>query len=100
MRATVAQWISADGKRAGLAWTDSEDMSTYIREARQAAGMDWPVEPHLPQDGDHPGVAGQTSEPTGRWSPQRAECGIRDPANFGGSPTEAATRSESEGHMS
>lgn len=34
------------GRRAGLAWTDPNNMSTYIREARQGAGMDWPVTSH------------------------------------------------------
>ncbi len=33
-------------KAPGLNWKDPNDMSTYIREARQAAGMDWPVTSH------------------------------------------------------
>jgi integrase len=37
---------AAGGKRAGLAWKDPNNMSTYIREARQGAGMDWPVTSH------------------------------------------------------
>ncbi|MCA1672919.1 MAG: site-specific integrase, partial [Actinobacteria bacterium] len=34
------------GKDAGVGWKDPNNMSTYIREARQAAGMDWPVTSH------------------------------------------------------
>ncbi len=30
----------------GLGWKDPNNMSTYIREARQAAGMDWAVTSH------------------------------------------------------
>jgi integrase len=37
---------AASGKRAGLGWKDPNNMSTYIREARRAAGMDWPVTSH------------------------------------------------------
>jgi integrase len=31
----------------GLGWKDPNSMATYIREARQAAGMDWPVTSHI-----------------------------------------------------
>ena len=37
---------AAGSKRPGLNWMDPNNMSTYIREARQAAGMDWPVTSH------------------------------------------------------
>lgn len=30
----------------GLGWKDPNNMATYIREARKAAGMDWPVTSH------------------------------------------------------
>jgi integrase len=30
----------------GFGWKDPNNMSTYIRQARQAAGMDWPVTSH------------------------------------------------------
>jgi integrase len=32
--------------RGGFNWKDPNNMSTYIRQARQAAGMDWPVTSH------------------------------------------------------
>ncbi|SDH31770.1 tyrosine-type recombinase/integrase [Pseudonocardia oroxyli] len=32
--------------RNGLSWKDPNNMSTYIRDARQAAGMTWPVTSH------------------------------------------------------
>jgi integrase len=32
--------------RGGFNWKDPNNVSTYIREARQAAGMDWPVTSH------------------------------------------------------
>ena len=34
---------SVDGR---LAWKDPNNMATYIRDARKAAGMDWPVTSH------------------------------------------------------
>lgn len=34
------------GKRAGVGWKDPNNMFIYIRQARQAAGMDWPVTSH------------------------------------------------------
>lgn len=37
---------AARSKGPGLGWKDPNNMSTYIREARQAAGMDWPVTSH------------------------------------------------------
>jgi integrase len=37
---------AAGSKRPGLNWKDPNNMSTYIREARKAAGMDWPVTSH------------------------------------------------------
>jgi integrase len=37
---------AAGSKRTGPTWRDPNKMSTYIREARQAAGMDWPVTSH------------------------------------------------------
>lgn len=36
----------AAGARDGFNWKDPNNMSTYIREARQAARMDWPVTSH------------------------------------------------------
>jgi len=36
----------ATTSRGGFNWKDPNNMSTYIREARQAAGMDWPVTSH------------------------------------------------------
>ena len=36
----------AAAARGGFNWKDPNNMSTYIREARQAAGMDWPVTSH------------------------------------------------------
>jgi integrase len=36
----------AASSRGGFNWKDPNNMSTYIREARQAAGMDWPVTSH------------------------------------------------------
>jgi integrase len=37
---------AASARGAGLTWKDPNNMATYIREARQAAGMDWPVTSH------------------------------------------------------
>ncbi|WP_214368675.1 tyrosine-type recombinase/integrase [Pseudonocardia sp. H11422] len=34
---------AAASRGPGLNWKDPNNMSTYIREAREAAGMDWPV---------------------------------------------------------
>ncbi|MGH3693026.1 MAG: tyrosine-type recombinase/integrase [Pseudonocardiaceae bacterium] len=42
----VPVFPAAGRKRPGLNWKDPNNMSTYIREARQAAGMDWPVTSH------------------------------------------------------
>jgi integrase len=36
----------AAGRDGGLSWKDPNNMSTYIRDARQAAGMEWPVTSH------------------------------------------------------
>ena len=36
----------AAAARGGFNWKDPNNMSTYIRQARQAAGMDWPVTSH------------------------------------------------------
>jgi integrase len=36
----------AAGRDGGLNWKDPNNMSTYIRDARQAAGMEWPVTSH------------------------------------------------------
>jgi integrase len=36
----------AAARGSGFNWKDPNNMSTYIREARQAAGMDWPVTSH------------------------------------------------------
>lgn len=37
---------AASSRGAGLNWKDPNNISTYVREARQAAGMDWPVTSH------------------------------------------------------
>jgi integrase len=37
---------SASATGEGLTWKDPNNMSKYVREARQAAGMDWPVTSH------------------------------------------------------
>lgn len=42
----VAVFPAAGSKRPGLNWKDPNNTSTYIREARKAAGMDWPVTSH------------------------------------------------------
>ncbi len=42
----VPVFPAARSKGAGLGWKDPNNLSTYIRDARQAAGMDWPVTSH------------------------------------------------------
>ena len=42
----VPVFPASSNKGAGFNWKDPNNMSTYIREARQAAGMDWPVTSH------------------------------------------------------
>lgn len=37
---------AAGSKRPGLNWKDPNNTGAYIREAREAAGMDWPVTSH------------------------------------------------------
>jgi integrase len=44
--ADVPVFPAASSRGAGFNWMDPNNMSTYIREARQAAGMDWPVTSH------------------------------------------------------
>ncbi|MEQ3554635.1 tyrosine-type recombinase/integrase [Pseudonocardia nematodicida] len=36
----------AASRRGGLGWKDPNNLATYIRDARKAAGMDWPVTSH------------------------------------------------------
>jgi integrase len=42
----VPVFPAATNKGGGFNWKDPNNISTYIREARQAAGMDWPVTSH------------------------------------------------------
>lgn len=42
----VPVFPAAGSKRPGLNWKDPNNMTAYIREARQGARMDWPVTSH------------------------------------------------------